>query len=456
MRYIGCLYVLFFLATQAQAQYVYTIKADSVKITNCDSAELILENHTQNVPGFLFNTGNGRTVFKRVLQKINDSVFLVGPDTLDIPVKLVAANGLNISNDTVQLGGNMLNTAAITTSNNRIWFKTPFRAAEDTGRTGQIFFGDSDYIQLWTNPPPYNQDGQYNAAVVISKTKENNNENVDLLALTTSDAPGKNGWRFYDYTNTSGLVCPRLETYSNAGSTDYAFEHDILGKSTSNPMYMLNFQDYDSSNVASKYSPTTADYFAIANNYSMGFYVDNNFDVGIGKKPTFGVRLDVAGSANISNVLSLGQLGVGTPTPTALLQIAAGTSSAGTAPLKLTAGSLLTTPENGAVEYDGTSYYVTESSTRYKLVKALTGQLTTNFSVDSLNAFSSVTANLTVTGCQPGSVVSVSANSGAINSPAIIITAFVTSANTVTIRAYNAGNQSLALASDTYNIEVLQ
>jgi hypothetical protein len=38
------------------AQVVYTIKADSVKITNCDSAELIIENHTQGVPGFLYNT----------------------------------------------------------------------------------------------------------------------------------------------------------------------------------------------------------------------------------------------------------------------------------------------------------------------------------------------------------------------------------------------------------------
>jgi hypothetical protein len=68
-----------------QAQYVYTIKADSVKITNsCDTAEFILENHTMTVPGFLFNTGRGRTVFKRALQKINDSLYLIGADTLKV------------------------------------------------------------------------------------------------------------------------------------------------------------------------------------------------------------------------------------------------------------------------------------------------------------------------------------------------------------------------------------
>jgi hypothetical protein len=65
------------------AQYIYTIKADSVKITNsCDTAELIIENHTQTVPGFLFNKGRGRTEFRRGLLKITDSLYIVGGDTL--------------------------------------------------------------------------------------------------------------------------------------------------------------------------------------------------------------------------------------------------------------------------------------------------------------------------------------------------------------------------------------
>ncbi|HTI12625.1 MAG TPA: hypothetical protein VL832_28825, partial [Puia sp.] len=72
----------FCLADGLSAQYVYTIKADSVKITNCDSAELIIENHTQGVPGFLFNTGNGRTIFKKALMQLDDSTYLVGSDTL--------------------------------------------------------------------------------------------------------------------------------------------------------------------------------------------------------------------------------------------------------------------------------------------------------------------------------------------------------------------------------------
>ena len=78
------LFSLIALSGTLSAQYVYTIKADSVKLTNCDSTELIIENHSQAVPGFLFNTGNGRTKFQRGAIKINDSMYLIGADTLRI------------------------------------------------------------------------------------------------------------------------------------------------------------------------------------------------------------------------------------------------------------------------------------------------------------------------------------------------------------------------------------
>jgi hypothetical protein len=58
--------ILFFvLAIKLSAQNIYTITADSVKRTGSnDSTELILQNHTRGIPGFLYNTGNGRAAFK--------------------------------------------------------------------------------------------------------------------------------------------------------------------------------------------------------------------------------------------------------------------------------------------------------------------------------------------------------------------------------------------------------
>jgi len=90
MKKILFLLILLCLEKTLHAQYVYTIKADSVKITNsCDTAELIIENHTQTVPGFLFNKGRGRTEFRKVLQHVNDSLYMIGGDSLKFPISWI-------------------------------------------------------------------------------------------------------------------------------------------------------------------------------------------------------------------------------------------------------------------------------------------------------------------------------------------------------------------------------
>lgn len=69
------------------AQNIYQIRADSVRIYNtCDTAELVLENRTQDTLGFLYNKGKGRTEFRRLqLQKIgNNQLAITGQDTLDL------------------------------------------------------------------------------------------------------------------------------------------------------------------------------------------------------------------------------------------------------------------------------------------------------------------------------------------------------------------------------------
>lgn len=85
-KIIQLLFVLL-LAQQSYAQHVYQIRADSVRIYNvCDTAELIIENRTRGVNGFLFNKGNGRTEFRRIqLESIgNSQIAITGQDTLDL------------------------------------------------------------------------------------------------------------------------------------------------------------------------------------------------------------------------------------------------------------------------------------------------------------------------------------------------------------------------------------
>jgi hypothetical protein len=73
------------------------------------------------------------------------------------------------------------------------------------------------------------------------------------------------------------------------------------------------------------------------------------------------------GATEAARILNSGNVGIGTTTPTAILHIKAGTAAANTAPIKLTSGTVLTTPEAGAIEFDGTYFYITVGSTKYQI-----------------------------------------------------------------------------------------
>jgi len=60
-------------------------------------------------------------------------------------------------------------------------------------------------------------------------------------------------------------------------------------------------------------------------------------------------------------------VGFGTDNPTAKAHLSAGSATANTAPLKFTAGTNLATPENGAVEFDGSKLYITIGGTRREI-----------------------------------------------------------------------------------------
>lgn len=61
-------------------------------------------------------------------------------------------------------------------------------------------------------------------------------------------------------------------------------------------------------------------------------------------------------------------VGIEVASPTAALHLPAGTATASSAPLKLTSGVVLTTPETGAFEYDGKLQYFTPGGTNRALI----------------------------------------------------------------------------------------
>lgn len=172
-----------------------------------------------------------------------------------------------------------------------------------------------------------------------------------------------------------------------------------------------------------------------------------------------GLRLNnLANNQNLfsiqGNTAATANVGIGSITsPTARLHLPAGTATANTAPFKLTSGTNLTTPENGAIEFDGTDYHATASGTRYYITRSLKGSVTHDF--PSIGANSSSTTTLTVTGAALGDPVTISKTSGAYSNGEIY-DAFVSATNTVTIRLSNMSGGTFDIASATYNVIVLK
>ncbi|MCM2352920.1 MAG: hypothetical protein NDI63_04830 [Pseudobdellovibrio sp.] len=82
--------------------------------------------------------------------------------------------------------------------------------------------------------------------------------------------------------------------------------------------------------------------------------------------------------------------------PTALLSLAAGTSA--TASLKFTSGTLLTSPQSGTMEYDGSNFYLTDGANQRRIIATGSSQ----GSIDNTSQINS-TSNLTLN--PAGSVV---------------------------------------------------
>jgi hypothetical protein len=138
-----------------KAQYIYKIKADSVRIYNDScTAELILENSTKDTVGFLYNKGNGRTEFRRALIPLGNMKYLIGRDTFDLSsinsynLQKVTTLGNRTSNSIQAKGlviGDTAHNISSLTSNIAAGYINVFgNISADSAALGAVAFGKTD------------------------------------------------------------------------------------------------------------------------------------------------------------------------------------------------------------------------------------------------------------------------------------------------------------------------
>lgn len=153
-----------------------------------------------------------------------------------------------------------------------------------------------------------------------------------------------------------------------------------------------------------------------------------------------------------------GNVGIGVTSPTAYLHIKAGTTSANTAPIKFNTGSIMATPELGAFEYDSSNAYLTARTSgltaRFTLAKTLINSATLDFPNTAAGTSSDLT--ISVNGAVTGDVVALGVPNSSITVNSCY-TAWVSSANTVTVRYSNV---ELVTAHDpasgTFTVSVIK
>lgn len=143
------------------------------------------------------------------------------------------------------------------------------------------------------------------------------------------------------------------------------------------------------------------------------------------------------------------RIGTSNPKPTARLEIDAGSQTR--APLKFTSGVNLISPLGGEMEFNGTNLFFSPSTTRHTVNHGLTGSATLNF--PSTTTLLSADLTITVTGAADGDVVSLGVPNAAVNANTSY-SAWVSAANTVTVRFNNYSSGTVDPASGTFKVFV--
>ena len=164
--------------------------------------------------------------------------------------------------------------------------------------------------------------------------------------------------------------------------------------------------------------------------------------------------LGPGGTHRIFFQMTNGFLGIDVAVPTARLHLPAGVAAVSGAPFKYTAGILKqTVVENGAKNFDGTNESLAVGGVTYTMAKTLTATAALNFP----NTLTSTSSDLTIAlvGAVDGDAVILGVPIASLNANSCY-TAFVSAADTVTVRFNNYSLGAIDPASGTFRVSIVK
>ncbi len=347
-------------------------------------------------------SGNGTSTAAAVQVKVGNNGNILAATYNNDGSYAIGGSGSGVLGGTGMTGRSVINVD----NANPLYVEFATRRAENTTAAigSQIYFGrqrgtlaspsavvtGDDMYKIYG----YGHDGtDYAYSTQIRSTTEGtiaNNKIPGVLTFSTAD-------------NSSGTITERMRisstgmiTAGNAGTETTGVS--ISGVNQTAPLYVSDAANgYLDSMILNKHSTTNPAFImavransntstpadvvagqnilAIQSNgwATSSYYPSAQIDMQVGTgtiSPTsMPGRLSFATTANGAiipteriAILANGNVGVGPATPTAALHIKAGTTAAGTAPIKLTSGSLTTAAEVGAVEFLTDRLYFTQTT----------------------------------------------------------------------------------------------
>jgi hypothetical protein len=283
-----------------------------------------------------------------------------------------ASNGLSKSGATIGLGGSLSGDSTVSLAGRSLGFASSATDKTEIMSAGHLKVtraaGSNSFIEGWRSNelnPRYFVDA-------FGSMHFGGNGLAQPYHILAKDS-GNGAW--LNYTNSNGPASVIIVDSDASAGADAESTLTIRVKVAGGSEFIDRFANHYTSNGDVGYGELVQKTGAGAyRDYLFGYYDAADTDpLNQIKRAERFYKIVPAAPAGSTTTRTRGQMYLrppdGSSNPSAHLHVGQGIggASAGTAPLKIDAGSLLTTPESGAIEYDGSHLYITIAGTRYQL-----------------------------------------------------------------------------------------